>query len=91
MDNLKIYQIYHHLLSCWLEGAPHHPFSDLVEDAGLLIAKDWTLAIRHIPRESNASADFLAEMGHSMSGTYCFFEEPPDAIGRVNVELDSAS
>lgn len=53
-----------------------YPFHDLVDTALNLLAQDWEVIVRHVPREANSCADQLARLGHTTSGNFIFFEDP---------------
>jgi ribonuclease HI len=42
------------------------------------LKRDWEVRVRHIYREANQVADFLAEKAFSLPIDYTFFVTPPD-------------
>ncbi|CAN1304413.1 Putative ribonuclease H protein At1g65750 [Linum perenne] len=47
--------------------------ASLIEQFRILSSYDWQLSIHHIYREANFDADYLANLGHSLSyGTHVF-------------------
>ena len=55
----------------------NHPLYSLIHSCKNLIDEDWQCLIRHVYRESNKVADYLANLGHSLELGVTYFEDPP--------------
>ena len=62
-------------------GLPiQHPYSVLVHDALQLITEGWVSKVRHILREGNRCADFLANLAQSKPFGVTILSEPPSGL-----------
>ncbi|KAA3475772.1 non-LTR retroelement reverse transcriptase-like [Gossypium australe] len=68
----------------WLrtEPDPSHQFAHLISGCRQLLRRPWTTQMRHIYREGNRVADWLAKFGTSLSlGTYLYPLPPRGVLG----------
>ncbi|CAI0476840.1 unnamed protein product [Linum tenue] len=49
------------------ESAGTHPHYILISQIRQLLSRDWQVVLKHVFREGNMAADYLASLGHSLS------------------------
>ncbi|CAN0904536.1 Putative ribonuclease H protein At1g65750 [Linum grandiflorum] len=49
------------------QGSCDHQHAVLVLKFRKLVTRNWSVRLRHVYREANQAADFLAALGHSLS------------------------
>ncbi|CAI0403203.1 unnamed protein product [Linum tenue] len=49
------------------ESVGTHPHHILISQIRQLLSRDWQVELKHVYREGNVAADFLASLGHSLS------------------------
>ncbi|CAN1824564.1 Putative ribonuclease H protein At1g65750, partial [Linum perenne] len=57
-----------------------HQHRALVEEFHELCRRNWELAICHVYREANCAADYLANLGHSISFGFRFLMNPDSRL-----------
>ena len=51
-----------------------------------LLTRNWQISIKHIFREANSAADFMANLAHSVPHGLYFFTSPPVGIYSIMLQ-----
>ncbi|CAI0430189.1 unnamed protein product [Linum tenue] len=62
------------------EASNRHPHFILVQEARRLLAMDWQVELRHVYREGNFVADYLASAGHRIQQGVYLYDEPDSLL-----------
>ncbi|XP_021292498.1 uncharacterized protein LOC110422808 [Herrania umbratica] len=67
--------------------------ADFGKKSGLILAickllEEWEVVVKHIFREGNCSADFLANLGFEMTDVHTIFPSPPLGAGAGEIMMD---
>ena len=55
-----------------------HPYAMMIARVQNLLQRDWQVHVKHVFREANLIADYLATIGHSLNlGRVCLYLSPP--------------
>ncbi|XP_057418950.1 uncharacterized protein LOC130713176 [Lotus japonicus] len=57
-----------------------HKYEAVISRVKLLLKRDWDVRCRHLLREGNAAADFMAKLGVSLSSSLVVFDVQPPGI-----------
>ena len=60
-----------------------HPFAFIIKHVCDLLSRDWQVHISHIFHEANKAADFLANIGHSVQLSVCFYDLIPNSLASL--------
>ncbi|CAL1405542.1 unnamed protein product [Linum trigynum] len=65
------------------ESAGTHPHYILVSQILQLLSRDWQVELKHVFREGNVAADYLASLGHSLSVGEHTITEPSSTLNHL--------
>ena len=58
-----------------------YPYSSLILKIKLLLDQSWDVKVKHIYREANRAADFIASMGHNLAFGLLVYCSSPYSLG----------
>lgn len=63
-----------------------HPFKDTVDEARMMIARNWNIVFHPVLRDSNILANRLVKIAHALLGNFCIYEDPPPPLQQLVVD-----
>ena len=61
----------------------HHAYAAIIRDILIILNSDWECSIKHVFREGNQAADYLAKLGASSDEGDHVWNSPPAGLGVI--------
>lgn len=61
----------------------HHVYASVIAEVVQLMKRPWSVSLKHVYREVNGSADFLAKLGVRSKVLWQFWTDPPPGLGSL--------
>lgn len=78
-------------INCVLYPDPRHPQSNIISPVSELRQRPWQLFMRHVMREANQCADFLAHMDISHTSRISILDHPSNDLPILLLDMNGRS